>query len=257
MNKWLNQIKVKAILPAAALIAAAAIGTTFAWQQWDLSVQNRLKAHTTVVEVEEDFNPGAGIKRAQFRNTGNSSVFIRVSYTDYWEMDDEDGKNYILSGTDADNKHYAVPNLLGIGANDLWTDGGDGWYYYNRVLEAGKSTGLFADGVRFAPKKSGEDPQKNPPELSSSLSDKLAPTRPNNYKMSYYHLFFKVEAVQCSDGSNTLNSDQVNKHATAQVFGKSATVTGETDSDGKPIVEWIDAVYLPSEASETPGPAGT
>ena len=60
MNGWLKKIRVKAILPAAAFLAAAAIGTTFAWQTWDLSVTNELKSHTTEVEVEEpEFDPDA------------------------------------------------------------------------------------------------------------------------------------------------------------------------------------------------------
>ena len=107
--KWLiKKIKMKAILPAAAFLAAAAIGTTFAWQTWDLSVTNELKSHTTEVEVEEpEFDPSTGTKQVQFTNTGNSSVFLRVSYTEYWEKE-ENNTSYLISNTAADGTEMAT-----------------------------------------------------------------------------------------------------------------------------------------------------
>lgn len=61
MKNLLVKLKMKAILPAAAIFAAAAIGTTFAWQTWDLSVTNELRSHVTEVEVEEpNFRPDKG-----------------------------------------------------------------------------------------------------------------------------------------------------------------------------------------------------
>lgn len=252
MNKWLKQIKMKAILPAAALLSAAAIGTTFAWQQWDMGMQNRLKADTTFVKVEEDFYPKADIKKAQFRNTGSSSVFIRVSYTDYWEMVAEDGRNYVLSGMNGNGERYALPNIPETDGERLWTDGGDGWYYYNRVLKAGEATELFVNGVWFAPKAAsgvgptipGLEPQPTPP------SEGLAASRPDDYETDFYHLFLKAEVVQCSDGSGTLNSEEVNKHATDEVFGKSATV-GEPDVNGRAVVTWGPSPYLPESSGQT------
>ena len=80
MNSLLKKLKMKAILPAAAFLAAAAIGTTFAWQTWDLSVTNELRSHETKVEVEEpEFHPEDGVKKVRFKNTGNSSIFLRIS----------------------------------------------------------------------------------------------------------------------------------------------------------------------------------
>lgn len=212
MKNLLKKIKMKAILPAAAFLAAAAIGTTFAWQTWDLSVTNELRSHTTTVEVKEDFQPEQGVKKVQFRNTGSSSVFLRVSYTEYWEKveEKEDGtlvSEYLLSnkvnGTEMATKHW-TQYWVG-GKNSQWIDGGDGWYYYTEVLKSGESTNLILESVTF----------------ENIANDN------KEYLDANYKLYFKAEVVQCSDGSNTLNSAEVNKDATSSLFGKEATVTGE------------------------------
>ena len=211
MNKWLKMIKVKAILPAAALIAAAAIGTTFAWQQWDLSVTNELKAHSTVVEIQEDFIPDPEndwTKEVEFVNVGDSSVFLRVSYTEYWERT-VDGEKQALSGLDSSGNPIATKTWTQAWpeywsdnktATDDWVKKDDGWFYYRKVLHPGETTGDILEKVAF-----------------------LTPL-PDGYNRDDYNLFFKVEVVQCSDGSGTLNSDVVNKNATEKVFGRAGTV---------------------------------
>ncbi|MCI9104559.1 MAG: hypothetical protein HFG56_00740 [Lachnospiraceae bacterium] len=205
--KWLiKKIKMKAILPAAAFLAAAAIGTTFAWQTWDLSVTNELKSHTTEVEVEEpEFDPSTGTKQVQFTNTGNSSVFLRVSYTEYWEKE-ENNTSYLISNTAADGTEMATKHWTDDWASE-WTNGNDGWYYYNKVLEPGTSTNLILEEVTFENVTTEE------------------------YLNAHYRLYFKAEVVQCSDGSNTLNSEEVNKDATNSLFGKIAQVVEISDGD--------------------------
>lgn len=207
MNSLLKKVKMRAILPAAALIAAAAIGTTFAWQTWDLSVTNELKSHTTEVKVDEPtFDPGNGVKEVRFKNTGNSSVFLRISYTEYWETaeEDEEGRIYLLSNKvdSTEMAHKWWTKFWVDKERPEWMDGGDGWYYYLKVLKPGTSTNLILDEVTF------ENITKENPE----------------YLTANYRLYFKAEAVQCSDGSNTLNSDAVNKDATRTMFGKEATI---------------------------------
>ena len=209
MNSLLKKLKMKAILPAAAFLAAAAIGTTFAWQTWDLSVTNELRSHETKVEVEEpEFHPEDGVKKVRFKNTGNSSIFLRISYTEYWEKKEEDGTEYLLSnklnGTEMATKHW-TQHWLG-GNSCQWEDGNDGWYYYTKVLKPGTHTDLILESVTFE-------------NVSSENKE---------YLNSNYRLYFKAEAVQCSDGSNTLNSEEVNDDATKSLFGKTATVTGDT-----------------------------
>lgn len=216
MNKWLNKLKVKAILPAAALIAAAAIGTTFAWQQWDLSVENQLKAHDTKVVVNEEFNNEVK-ENVSFTNNGSSSVFLRVAYSEYWEKN-----GLILSNVDEDGNSIAQKEW-----SDAWTEGDacawthctDGWSYYNRSLRAGESTGTIL-------------------KKASANSENL----PAEYEGAQYHLYFKAEVVQCSDGSNTLNCDKVNEDAIKEVFAKNVTVGGkDVHKDGSYNLNWSES----------------
>lgn len=195
VNRWLKKIKAKAILPAAAFMAAAAIGTTFAWQTWDLDVTNQLKAHDTDVEIAEEFAPYE-YKKVQFKNTGSSSVFLRVSYTEHWELPDKTVLSNVVDGSDVAIKNWTEE------WNSEWQDGGDGWYYYKKVLPGGAATAIILDGVDFS-----------------------YPTSDGRYfSAAKYYLYFKAEVVQCSDGSNTLNSAEVNADSTKKMFGKTASV---------------------------------
>lgn len=213
MKNLTRKIKLKAILLAAVFAAAAAIGTTFAWQTWELSVTNELRAHNTSVTIEENFpHDELGTKEVCFRNTGNSSVFLRVSYTEYWEKE-ENGETYLLSNL-TDGKEIAQikwSNVSWNGNNSQWYVGEDGWYYYTKILKAGDRTEDIVTQVTF---------------------DNI----PDEYKEAEYCLYFKAEVVQCSDGSNTLNSPEVNKDATSKLFGMEATVT--RDNDNTESVTW-------------------
>lgn len=213
MKHWLKRIRVKAILPAAALIAAAAIGVTFAWQSWDLSVTNKLKAHAAEIEVEEEFDDSKpwDHKKVRFKNTGSSSVFLRVSYTEHWES----GEKVILSNQYEDGKDAAEKHFTDAWETE-WQTFGDGWYYYRKVLPAGQTTADILEKAEFAV------PETNPAYAAYHAAD--------------YYLYFKVEAVQCSDGSNTLNSADVNAAATKELFGRTAEV--QEDSQGGITVSW-------------------
>lgn len=190
----LKKIKIKAILPAAAFLAAAAIGTTFAWQTWDLDVKNELRSENTNVSVKEEFKPFEH-KKVWFENTGSSSVFLRVSYTEYWEKV-QDGERYILSNQLSNGNEVVTKNWEN---EEKWEEI-DGWYYYTEILKNGESTLPILDGV-------------TEPDYTSYPE----------YKDAAYHLYFKAEVVQCSDSddSKTLNRHEVNMDATSKIFGRS------------------------------------
>lgn len=196
MIRTFNRLKMETILLTVAMLAAAAVGTTFAWQNWELGITNHLKAHDTVIGIEEEFdetNP-YDHKKVEFINSGSSSAFVRVGYVEYWETE-KDGEGYLLSNQSGDEE-VAVKNW-NRNWTEHWTEGNDGWFYYNKILTGGESTGLILEKV----------------ELIEVL--------PEEYWNADYHLYFKVESVQCSDGSNTLNREEVNAAATKSVFGVS------------------------------------
>lgn len=225
MSKWLKMMNMKAILPAAALAVTAAIGTTFAWPNWNLDVTNEMKSHTTDVKIDENFT-GWTQKEVSFENTGDSSVFLRISYTEYW--DDGEGKflSNVVDGESVATKAWTEAFKSANGeAGTEWLDGGDGWYYYKKVLKAGEKTGKILNYVSFHKPIGEEAVDEN--EAAYRLYN------PNNY-----HLYFKAEVVQCSDGGNTLNSEEVNARATNRVFGRVAKVVAQ---NGETYVAW----YVP------------
>lgn len=246
MNNWKSKLKKKAILPAVAfLIAAAAIGTTFAWRTWDLSITNNLKAHETKVTIDETgFNPLTGTKPVSFKNDGTSSVYLRVTYSEYWIADEKevqgdgskswgyneheqptweygDTSTKILSNKDANGDDIAVKTFTPAWEEN-WQEGDDGWYYYKKVLLAGKATQPILESVSIV----------NVPE---------------EYRRANYRLFFKAEVVQCSDGSNTLNSDEVNADALQKLFKMQADADVTTEG----TLIWTESpVPQPTQSSE-------
>lgn len=197
--KFYKNKKVRLLIPFLLLAVLGLVGTSFAWTKQEVSVENKLKAHTTEISIEEDFEPETGKKEVVFKNNGSSSVFLRMTWTEYWET--ADGK--ILSNQ-IDREEVATKNWTEV-YTQQWqaADPADGWFYYTRVLPAGGSTDKILTKVEF------------PEKYEGNLAD---------YEGAEYHLYFQVEAVQASDSAGTLNSAQVNADATWTTWGMTATV---------------------------------
>ena len=197
--KFYKNKKVRLLIPFLLLAVLGLVGTSFAWTKQEVSVENKLKAHTTEISIEEDFEPKTGKKEVVFKNNGSSSVFLRMTWTEYWET--ADGK--ILSNQ-IDGKEVATKKWTEA-YRQQWqaADPSDGWFYYTRILPAGESTYMILTKVEF------------PEEYKGDLAD---------YKDAEYHLYFQVEAVQASDSAGTLNSAQVNADATWTTWHMTATV---------------------------------
>lgn len=263
MKNWKNKLKIRTILLAVALLAATAIGATFAWQTWSLEMTNVLTAHETQISIVENFEPTVGTKIVRFKNEGTSSVFLRVSYTEFWEIEGREG----IDGVESTGPIGGIPSTIlpntvydqrdgnSVGSkiakkycnekewvprndqewvdNEDWMDGGDGWFYYKKVLKAGNNTSCECN----TDKKSGKDNANIASEcdcecctgevLTKVLFDNELLNAHEEYKDAHYQLYFKAEVVQCSDGSNTLNSDEVNEDATRKLFGKVARVSAD------------------------------
>ena len=210
MKEKLNSIRNRILLLVITLLSITAVSTTFAWNTWNLSVVNQLQAHSMDVQIVEDFAPATGKKIVSFVNNGSASVFLRISYAEYWESKNGTDKQ-ILSNTIQDGSEIAIKQWTDYWVNGSLSewDGGDGWYYYTKILKSGKETEDILTSVSFL----------NP--------------LPKGYKREYYNLFFKVEAVQCSDGSSTLNSDEVNYEVLNNIFHK---IPSEIDLENGTVI---------------------
>lgn len=226
--KFYRKLKYRRLIPLVLAVAVLIVGASFAWSRQEVSVDNELKAHVTDVEITEKFDPRDSTgtveeKEVKFTNTGNSSVFLRMTYTEYWEQEDGTILPNMVSNY-GEPTEIAAKKVGTIPEEDPWEEGtdwkapntnlsvqweqkDDGWYYYKGVLKPGESTQSIMDYVaiwwyvhlgRFDEYLSGNGTE--------------------------YHLYFQVEAVQASDSAGTLNSAQVNADATWTTWHMTATV---------------------------------
>lgn len=197
--KFYKNKKVRLLIPFLLLAVLGLAGTSFAWAKQEVSVENKLKAHTTEISIKEDFEPETGKKEVVFKNNGSSSVFLRMTWTEYWETADGKILSNQIGGEEVATKKWTDAYT------QQWKEANptDGWFYYTRILPAGGSTDKILTKVEF------------PKVYAGDLAD---------YEGAEYHLYFQVEAVQASDSAGTLNSAQVNAYATWTTWHMTATV---------------------------------
>lgn len=174
------------------LIGAASFGAVQAWNTHTATQVNQLESHTVSATIQENFpdeTVKAGATKAKavmVKNTGTAAAFVRVCVAEYWTTDKEQ-----LIGETGVTKNWST----------AWKNNfelRDGWYYYKKVLPAGKSVQVL-ESVTF------------PANVPNGAS---------------YHLDFQVETVQVS------SDNAVNKNATKTLFGRTGTVGGMTTLHG-------------------------
>jgi len=184
------------------LVTIGGGGVTYAYNQHNATQDNRLKAHRVAGEIIEkgmssstgQWSPmnlgGETEKKIQFRNNGETAVFVRVSFSETWlsnanEWLETDAAYTTLNWTDA----WA----------DEWQLGTDGWYYYKKLLKSNATTAEVLASVEF--------------EASNGMLEE--------YQDAIYQLFFTMEVVQYS------KETAVNILALKQAFNREATVTND------------------------------
>lgn len=184
------------------LIGAASFGAVQAWNTHTATQVNQLESRTVSATIEESFpdktvKAGATkTKSVTVENTGTAAAFVRVCVAEYWTTETEQ-----LIGKTGVTKNWA----------SAWSDfePHGGWYYYKKVLPAGKSVQVL-ESVTF------------PASVPNGAS---------------YHLDFQVETVQVS------SDNAVNTNATKTLFGRTGTVGGMTTLHGAVTggnVTWTD-----------------
>lgn len=206
----------KAVLFFAGCAALLLTGSSFAYWSGELEHTNQLQADEMQAKIIEEFvqgsNPKGFVKKeVSFKNNSTSAAFLRVCYAENWTK--ESGTDCFLLNNQMNGADVAVKEWKnGFGTSDsyLWKDGGDGWFYYKKVLKPGEETEKILESVAF-------------PEYSGAYEE---------YADADYQLYFRMELLQVSDSAFTLNSAQVNEKASEQIFGKTAVI----QSDG--IAVW-------------------
>lgn len=140
----------KKVLLIMGMLALLVIGSTFAYFQKSESIDNKFKSAEAKVNITEKFNPKdqwvpgeEKQKEVRFGNEGTIASVLRVKFTPVLTLKDgtedaEAAKDFHLNFADDFKQN--------------WTDGGDGWYYYNKVLEPDQMTDLTLKSVTISDK---------------------------------------------------------------------------------------------------------
>lgn len=189
-----RKIKKKPLIFLLVLCLLGIVGTTFAYYYTEIAIPNQFKAMTYNVTIEEEFNDTWGTKKVSFVNNEetNAQVVLRINYNELWRKE-INGVNVSLDNN-VNGVNVVTKNWTTAFTNDF-VDGGDGWYYYKKTLNAEESVQVLN---------------------SISLNESLISTSPyyNDYKTYTYELDFNFEAIQA------------NSSAISEIWGKNATITG-------------------------------
>ncbi len=113
---------------------------SLSWLVRSDQVSNELVIGDGTIDIEETFIDFAK-RNVSIYNKGNMPVYLRAEFLIYWE--DAQGNVMaaeIPSGT-GEKKDYQ----LVLGSSGDWVKGTDGFYYYNKALNAESSTTVLID----------------------------------------------------------------------------------------------------------------
>lgn len=201
----------KKCLPVlAVLLVSMVIGITGATIVHNMTLANPIKTPPVEGSIEEVVG---STKETWFKNNGESPVFLRIAYSESWETGSGDALRTLpLEAVKKDGTKVRVATPKWVHTKN-WVDGGDGWLYYNKILEPGDKTDLIVQGVSLI---NNDD--------FGNLVDGEA------YKAGSYQLHFTMEIVQASEDW------AVNQDAVGKLFGTDKS--GVTLNDGIQILTW-------------------
>lgn len=190
-----KNLKTKPLIFLPTLFLIFIIGMTFAYRYAEISISNQFRTMTYSVIIKEEFNNTWGTKKVNFINNEetNIPVVLRISYNELWRKKVNGIKLSLDNNVNGTN--VVTKNWTSAFTTDF-IDGGDGWYYYKKVLNAEESVQVLE---------------------SISLNESLISTSPyyNDYKSYTYELDFNFEAIQATS------------RAISKIWQKTATISGD------------------------------
>ena len=132
VKKWLPLFLVIAIL------AAIGSGTyAFLHKQTDGGAENTFKKAEVSCQLNEDFD-GSEKKDVSVTNNGTAMIRIRAAVTVNWQA--------TAGGFSAKAPVAGVDYSVSYGEG--WTQGGDGFWYYNETVKPGETTGNLINSLK-------------------------------------------------------------------------------------------------------------
>lgn len=137
MNKKKWTIKDLSLLVCIVLIATVTVGGSLAYLFTNVGpLTNTFTPSKVACEVTEDDFDGKTKSNVKIKNTGNTDAYIRAEVIVTWR--DADGN--ILPQVPEKDIDYEITYVL----NNGWSEK-DGYYYYNKSIAPGDSTGVLID----------------------------------------------------------------------------------------------------------------
>ena len=194
MKTKLKNLNKKPLIFILVLFVLSVVGGTFAYYYSEVVFPNEFKTMTYNVTIEEEFNDTWGTKKVSFINKEetNTPVVLRINYNELWRKEISGVKLSLDNNVNGENVVEKAWTSAFI--NDF-VDGGDGWYYYKKTLDAKDSVQVLE---------------------SISLKESLISKSQyyNDYKTYTYELDFNFEAIQAS--SNGIRD----------IWNKTTTISG-------------------------------
>lgn len=147
--------KQKYLISAALLLCMLVIGGTSAYYISQSSLNNIIRTEKNQVEFVEKFQPketwlpGEVIeKKPYFKNTGASSILLRVRPEESWSKGDT-----IVDNADV----QLVEKKWTVAWKSYWVEGEDGYFYYTKVLEEDEKTEMLLNSIILKTEASNMD----------------------------------------------------------------------------------------------------
>ena len=134
-------LKQRIAIAAVALILCCSVGATLAWLVTATGpVKNTFEPTWVECEVTDTYKDGVKTDiivtnpKEDSGDIKNVDAYIRVTFAATWE---DPNDNYTAVAKDT-SKFYE--NLAAATLNSDWVKGGDGFYYYKKIVKVGEST---------------------------------------------------------------------------------------------------------------------
>lgn len=144
MKKQQNK-KVMLILGMLTLLV---VGIIFAFFQKSESIDNKFQTAEAKINLTEKFDPNdrwvpgeEKQKEVRFGNEGTVASVLRVKFTPVLKLE---------NGTEDTEATKEFKLNFAENFQENWTDGGDGWYYYNKILAPDQMTDITLKSVTIS-----------------------------------------------------------------------------------------------------------
>ena len=188
--KRLKQKKSKKFLLITPVLALVVVGAglliVYALSHNSTVVTSNIPVGTGTVQIVDDSDLGFGKKEVSFVNSDTSGIpmLLRIGYSETWKDGDNNAVSNVYNGNNVVSKTWTSA------FTDDFVDGGDGWYYYEKILN---------------------------PSDSVKVITAIALAEPS-YAAYDYDLNFRFEAIQA------------NSEAATTLWSKTATINPETSA---------------------------